>query len=68
MTPEQVAAGLPKLQSTYAIIDVMRGRKALAKRLAKHGPVRVLTEATITERAPHYSKETQHLRAMNDRR
>lgn len=32
MAPEQVAAGLPKLQSTYAIIDVMRGIKALAER------------------------------------
>ena len=27
----------------------MRGRKALARQLAKHGPVRVLIEATITE-------------------
>ena len=38
---------LPRIQSTYGILDVMRGRKALAKHLAKHGPVRVIIEATI---------------------
>lgn len=40
---------LPVIKSTYAILDVMRGRKALAKHIAKHGPVKVLIEATITE-------------------
>ena len=40
---------LPRLQSTYAILDIMRGRKALARQLKKDGPVRVLIEATITE-------------------
>ncbi len=40
---------LPKLKSTYAIIDVMRGRKSLARHLETHGPVRVLIEATLTE-------------------
>jgi len=39
----------PVIKSTYAILDVMRGRKALAKHLAKHGPVKVLIEATITD-------------------
>lgn len=40
---------LPRIQSTYGILDVMRGRKKLAKHLAKHGPVRVTIEATITD-------------------
>lgn len=39
---------LPRIQSTYAILDVMRGRKALARYLEQHGPVRVLIEAEIT--------------------
>lgn len=39
----------PRLSSTYAILDVMRGRKALVKHLAKHGPVRVIIEAEITD-------------------
>lgn len=38
-----------KLTSTYAILDVEKGRKALAKRLAKDGPVRVTIEALITD-------------------
>lgn len=37
-----------KLQSTHAILDVMKGREKLAKHLAKHGPVRVTIEAEIT--------------------
>jgi len=40
---------LAKIKSTFAILDVMKGRKALAKHLAKHGPVHVLIEATITD-------------------
>lgn len=40
---------LPRIQSTYGILDVMRGRKALVKHLAKHGPARVIIEATITD-------------------
>ncbi len=39
----------PRITSTYAIIDVMCGRKALAKYIDKHGPVRVMVEATITD-------------------
>ena len=39
----------PKISSTYAILDVMRGRKALAKHLLKHGPLRVTIEAEITD-------------------
>ena len=39
----------PKFTSAYAILDVMKGRKKLAKHLAKHGPVRVTIEAEITE-------------------
>ena len=39
----------PRIQSTYAMLDIMRGRKVLAKRLKKDGPARVLIEATITE-------------------
>ena len=38
-----------KITSTYAILDVMKGRKKLVKHLAKHGPVRVTIEAVITE-------------------
>lgn len=38
-----------KLQSTYALIDVMKGRKKLARHLATNGPVKVLIEATLTE-------------------
>jgi len=38
----------PTIKSTFALLDVMRGRKALLKHIAKHGPVRVLIEAEIT--------------------
>ncbi len=38
-----------KFTSTYAILDVMKGRKKLSKHIAKHGSVRVLIEATITD-------------------
>lgn len=40
---------VPAFTSTYAIIDVMKGRKKLAKHLAKHGPVRVTIVAELTE-------------------
>lgn len=40
---------MPRLQSTYGILDVMKGRKKLAKHLTKHGPVRVTIEAVIVE-------------------
>lgn len=39
----------PKIKSTYAIVDVMKGRKALARHIAKHGPVRVTIVAELTE-------------------
>ncbi len=35
--------------SNYAIIDVMKGRKALARRLAKHGPIRATLVVEITD-------------------
>lgn len=38
-----------KFHSDYGMLDVMKGRKALAKHLKKEGPVRVLIEATLTE-------------------
>lgn len=41
--------GLPKIDSEYCIIDVTRGRKALASHLAKHGPVRVQILVDLTE-------------------
>jgi hypothetical protein len=40
---------VPKFTSTYAILDVMKGRKNLARHLDRDGPVRVLIEATITD-------------------
>lgn len=40
---------VPRIKSTYALLDVMAGRKALAKHLAKHGPVRVTIEAEIVD-------------------
>ena len=33
--------------SAYALLDVMKGRKKLAKRLAKDGPIHVMVEMTI---------------------
>lgn len=39
----------PKFTSTYGILDVMKGRKKLRSHLKKHGPVKVLIEATLTE-------------------
>ena len=42
-------SGPPAITSTYAIVDVMKGRKALARHLAKHGPVRVTIVAELTE-------------------
>ena len=35
-------SGVPNFSSTYAILDVMRSRKALARYIAKNGPVRVV--------------------------
>lgn len=45
----KLAARLPRIKSSYAILDVMRGRKALLKHVQKHGPVRVTIEALITD-------------------
>ncbi|GEM_PF-2897865 len=42
-------AKVPEITSTFALLDIQKGRKKLEKHLAKHGPVRVLIEATITE-------------------
>lgn len=39
----------PRISSQYAIIDVMRGRKALARHLEREGPMRVMIEAEITD-------------------
>lgn len=39
----------PRLSSSYAILDIERGRKALVKHLDKLGSVRVLIEAIITD-------------------
>lgn len=38
-----------KIRSAYAILDVEKGRKRLAKHIAQNGPVRVRIEATLTE-------------------
>lgn len=35
--------------STYCLLDVMKGRKKLAKRLKKDGPLRVIIVADITD-------------------
>lgn len=35
-------------KSTFGILDVERGRKALRKRIKKDGPIRVYIEADIT--------------------
>lgn len=53
MSQNTSSAVMPRIQSTYGILDVMKGRKKLAKHLAKHGPVRVLIEAEITEPFGH---------------
>jgi len=39
---------IPTFTSTYAIIDVMKGRQKLAKHILKHGPVHVTIEAILT--------------------
>lgn len=39
----------PRITSSYAILDIEKGRKALVKYLEKHGPVPVLIEAIITD-------------------
>lgn len=43
-----VIAKPPKITSSYAILDVEKGRKALAKYLERHGPVPVVIEAVVT--------------------
>lgn len=40
-------AKLPKIQSDFALLDVKRGRKALARHLAKHGPQEVVVKMTL---------------------
>ncbi len=39
----------PRFSSTYGLLDVEKGRKKLASHLKRHGPVRVLIEAEITD-------------------
>ena len=39
----------PKITSSYAILDVMRGRKALAKYLQEHAGLPVVIHAVITD-------------------
>lgn len=34
-------------KSTFALLDVMKGRAALRKRLAKSGPIKVRVEMTV---------------------
>ena len=42
-------SGAPIFSSEYAMLDVMQGRKALARHLRKHGPVRVVVTMDIRE-------------------
>lgn len=42
-----LAAVRPELLSDFALLDVKKGRHALAKHLKKHGPIKVLIEAEI---------------------
>jgi hypothetical protein len=37
----------PRIASSYAIVDITKGRKALAKHIKKHGPVSVVIHATL---------------------
>lgn len=46
---------VPKFTSTYGILDVMKGRKKLAKHINSHGPVLVMIEAILT--APYGSDD-----------
>lgn len=39
----------PRFNSTYGMLDVMKGRKALAKHLKAHGGVSVLIHAVLTD-------------------
>lgn len=39
----------PKIKSTYAIVDVMKGRRALKRHLEAHGALRVTIVAELTE-------------------
>lgn len=39
----------PKISSSYAIIDVEKGRKALEKYLRENGKLRVTIEAVLTD-------------------
>lgn len=43
----------PAIKCTYGILDITKGRQALLKHIAKHGPVRVLIEATIDNAYGH---------------
>lgn len=40
---------VPKITSSYLILDVEKWRKALAKHLAKHGAVKATVEVLITD-------------------
>jgi hypothetical protein len=40
---------VPKISSGYAIVDIEKGRKALAKHLAKHGGLPVIIYAILTD-------------------
>ena len=37
----------PDFASSYAIVDITKGRKALSKHIKKHGPVSVVIHATL---------------------
>lgn len=39
----------PSFTSDFALIDVKKGRKALARYLAKHGPLRATITVEITD-------------------
>lgn len=43
------SANPPKISSSYAILDIEKGRKALVKHLSKYGAVKVTIEALITD-------------------
>lgn len=43
----------PRIRSTYAIVDVENGRKALAKHLREQGPMPVVIHAVLTEPYGH---------------
>lgn len=39
----------PKIKSTYAIVDVVKGRRALKRHLAANGALRVVIVAELTD-------------------